>query len=554
MPKLNNSIEPGTRPVFAAIALLLFLVNVRAHASAIIVRNGVETIQNSLNEAVANLRSGDTLRLSGKFVVQPDYGGGEASNQAPLQITGKTNISIMGGGDAEIFGSGPGDFLSIENCRHLRISGVTFHGDRPPANQIPNGLFSMVQLRRTNSFLNFTRCSFIDFGNHGISHLWGPKSSEFVTVSECRFIAGGATNVPGLLFDGAAVSGIGSHWRVVDNDVIDCVRGFEIENSGSNIVESVIFRGNDLRGVLDIGIMLFVTNGDGDKYRDISITGNTFTSFRYGAGRAAAVTLAGGRRVLIANNVIRGMLKHGLELWSDASSYDLNVTGNTISECGTGIILWRRGFPHRQSLIRGNQISFCNRNAILVIDADAVTIQGNRCFNNGQVTSSPAIDLRGDCDNIVIRENQCFDDQTVKTQSHGISLGSGVRDALVLGNIVLDSQAGDSGMHDDASNTRLSGNWFSVNASFGGQGQSATMVYVSRPPIRSLSLLSAGDAQLNVETQTGVRYQLQYKDELTATSWTDSGSSVLATGAVTLFSDSLGTRLRRFYRVVLSAD
>lgn len=76
-----------------------------AESQAITVRGGTELTFTNLSDAFQQIESGDLLKLRGRFNVQPGYGGGESSSQAPLHILGKTNVTIIGEGIAEIFGA-----------------------------------------------------------------------------------------------------------------------------------------------------------------------------------------------------------------------------------------------------------------------------------------------------------------------------------------------------------------------------------------------------------------------------------------------------------------
>jgi hypothetical protein len=86
-----------------------------------------------------------------------------------------------------------------------------------------------------------------------------------------------ATNVTKLEVDGAAVSGIGSHWLVESNYVENCQRGFEIECFSSNLKHDIRIQKNTLTNILEKGIMLFATCQDTNvavNFSDITIAHN----------------------------------------------------------------------------------------------------------------------------------------------------------------------------------------------------------------------------------------------------------------------------------------
>jgi len=71
------------------------------------------------------------------------------------------------------------------------------------------------------------------------------------------------------------------------------------------------------------------------------------------------------------------------------------------------------------------------------------------------------------------------------------------------------------------------------------------------PVLKAVS--NAGSASLSVYTQTGYSYQLQYKNDLSAASWTSVGSPVAGNNTIQNLADpSSGSAGQRFYRVQIS--
>jgi hypothetical protein len=453
-----------TRASTVALLLAGSLLSARAEGYVELVdADGRTSWYGSIVAAFERLESGGALKIVGRHEVSPGYGGGgDAPSNAPLQITGQQDIVVRGGAGAQIIGMGPGDFLSITDSTNVIIEGLAFVGDRPQAGLIPNGLFSMVRLAGLNRDIDVLRCRFIDFGNHGVSHLWGPKVSENVRISACHFQNGGSTNVPYLEFDGAAVSGIGTNWKILENTVISCVRGFELENSGTNVVQEVLIRGNTLVDVKDLGVMLFATNRDGEKFRRIIIRDNFFRDFRYFPGSATAIRLAGGSQIVVSGNHVENMARQGISFVSaDGVIQDLVIEGNSISRVGNnGIGVRRTTHPMHRMVIRGNHITLAGEAGIRVIDVPDLTVTGNVCFNNARYVVAAGIEVHGaGSARPMLTGNRCFDDrETTMTQDYGIYLGPSVSGAMLRDNFCPDTEALVAGIFDEGVLSDSAGN------------------------------------------------------------------------------------------------
>ena len=103
------------------------------------------------------------------------------------------------------------------------------------------------------------------------------------------------------------------------------------------------------------------------------------------------------------------------------------------------------------SILVGN-ICYGNLAAGINIDSGAVTLLGNRCYNNWKGTYVPSPSPKGGIriqgatpgsGSCMILGNLCFDNQTVKTQEYGLTLGGSEGKHLVQGNNFLDNSLGE---------------------------------------------------------------------------------------------------------------
>jgi hypothetical protein len=70
-------------------------------------------------------------------------------------------------------------------------------------------------------------------------------------------------------------------------------------------------------------------------------------------------------------------------------------------------------------------------------------------------------------------------------------------------------------------------------------------------PAIQTSTLANGAINLGWPALPGLKYQVQYKTNLTQSSWINLSSVITATTNPLTFSNNLGSDLQRFYRVVL---
>jgi hypothetical protein len=254
----------------------------------------------------------------------------------------------------------------------------------------------MILLRGENDGIRIINCGFTGFGDHAISHLWSPKTTRNVTITDCVFREGGAMGVPNLGGDGAAISGIGSGWRIHRNLVEHCLRGFEIENSGENTIEGIDISNNTLNYIDDLGVMLFATNKDGAKFRDINIDGNRFSNFNNSdpALSATAIRLAAGTGIRITNNYVENIKRQGIVV-TDANGVvnRVLVSGNCIYNVGNHGISVNGA---SDALVTGNMVRHTGEAAIRLSRVFVGVVSNNVCRDNGLYTKCTSLSSDGE--------------------------------------------------------------------------------------------------------------------------------------------------------------
>lgn len=153
------------------------------------------------------------------------------------------------------------------------------------------------------------------------------------------------------------------------------------------------------------------------------------------------------------------------------------ISGNTVYSC-TG-----NGIDTGPSVIMVEGVKIVNNNSynnmeagIVIADGRYFLVEGNRCWNNYQASTTDengnsvtltnrTIEKGGititssttlSCDKSIVRNNTCYDDQTPKTQVYGIQMGSSnpaashltdltVEDNMVVGNLTAGIGSAESG-------------------------------------------------------------------------------------------------------------
>jgi nitrous oxidase accessory protein NosD len=438
----------------------------------------------TLTNAFRALQNGDQMVIrEGRYEIVPGFPTSyfPMPDYAPLRLENLTNVTITATGTAEIYGEGPGDFLMIQNCEDIRIEKLTFKGNRPNVPEdVHDPLFSTVLLRAFNNRLHFEECRFLDFGNHAISHLWGPKQSYNLVVTNCYFADGGdGEGVPFLNEDGAAISGIPSGSRIVNNRIERCFRGIEVEGAFYGKVTNVVIQGNVISDSHSLGIMLFATHPESqnrpDSYSDIHILDNTITNLYshpdYSVRTQYGMMILGGSDLRIIGNRIENAPR-GIGMLLSSSMMDLTrclIMSNEVRNvAGRGIQVWQDVEQVKDVKLLGNRIYHAAEEGILL---NGVSIE---CSEN-VVENSAKIGERG----------------AIKLSN----IGAGSYDALISDNIVRNDVINASyGIWiEAASNTVIYGNSFEK---------------IRQDPIRDAGINTTFLAKIKAIEKTGSRASL----------------------------------------------
>jgi uncharacterized repeat protein (TIGR03803 family) len=90
-----------------------------------------------------------------------------------------------------------------------------------------------------------------------------------------------------------------------------------------------------------------------------------------------------------------------------------------------------------------------------------------------------------------------------------------------------------------------------VSNALGSVTSSSAVLSVVVQPVFQSALLTNGTVRLTWSAMTGKQYRLQYRTNLTAGAWLNSGGIITATNTSVTASEAMGSNLRRFYRAVL---
>lgn len=332
-------------------------------------------------------------------------------SHAVLSAKGLSDFTIDGAG-ATLFSPTDGDILVLLHCQRGVVRSLSLEG--PGSDRgLDTFNYAAIQLAGTGSDLLFEHCHFRGF-MHGISHLHGPKTSTRVTIRHCRFEDGGDTRHVALDVDGAAISGVGDDWTIEDNDIHECARGIEIENTAkTQPIRRVIIRNNRLTQIRNLGIMSFMGGlpSPAIQQSDIQIVGNVLQGKSGRHPRADGsripimhISLTGGHRIRISDNHCEDSDYAAISLYAIQSDVAQAIVSENLVYRSNfrGIqIVASPTFPLRDVSVLGNRIDRCRDRGLL---------------------------LRGD--NLIVRDNSIRDCAVA-----GIELDQS-RDALLQDNVI----------------------------------------------------------------------------------------------------------------------
>lgn len=451
--KLNKKDNTKVKK-YIALILVLFFLPLSLDASIIYVsatgnddlarRDNPDLPFLTLQAALDQTTDGDTVRIAGGTypvtpIVVPWYEP-LPKKMAPIQMIKKSNITIVGEEDTLILAPGAGDVFAMVNCTNIVVRSIRFESDNSP---VPDGklngstkplLYSTVHLRNNNDGISISNCQFSGFGNHAISHLWSPKTSQNVTVTDCSFKNGGATNVTNLEVDGAAVSGIGSHWLVESNYVENCQRGFEIECFSSNLKHDIRIQKNTLTNILERGIMLFATCQDTNvpvNFSDITIAHNKLIRVNYG------IFVSGGDQIKITDNRVSYSYQVGIAAVASFNTLsNVEVSRNYVDNCvERGIQVnspSKYNYKLSHAVIEDNEVTTTGNSGIMVA-GDDILIQRNICRNCGWMGMFSGIQTLG---NDVRMIGNRLSNNGTSYMKYGIYIQSGSTDNYLADNII----------------------------------------------------------------------------------------------------------------------
>ena len=333
----------------------------------------------TIDKGFDELTDGSSLYFTGTHSLPPNQ----------LKIQGKRHITIHGLGSNKLELATPGDILIIKDSSNIRVTGVFFNG-KGPNPKMDNPYFAMIHLSGVNDRIEVSRCSFSDFGSHGVSHLHGAKRSKNVTVSHCSFRNGGNAFHPKLNIDGTAISGIGSGWIIKNNTIENCLRGIEVEGRGME-QSQIIISNNHLREIWNEGIMLFASSHESNLYSKIIISNNfvnCITPRPDGVPHQTCIAMQGGENMIISNNIIYDSPKAFTGIGLNSGMADIRncvVEGNIVSGVGGwGIqVTEKAGRPYRCEgvVVTGNHV-FDTGSFGMFISGSGHTIHGNLVKNS----------------------------------------------------------------------------------------------------------------------------------------------------------------------------
>ena len=200
------------------------------------------------------------------------------------------------------------------------------------------------------------------------------------------------------------------------------------------------------------------------------------------------------------------------------------------------------------AIISGNLINNCIEAGIRVVDVADCTVAGNICRDNGLISVSSGIEVFGPASvNAVVIDNKCYN-KAGNTQDYGIYIGTGVPNAMLRDNFVLNSSAVVSGIGNFGTASDLIGNKSSLEVPSDGGAVKIVLVYT--PLTGRIALSDGGEVVLSWNSVIGTRYQVQYRSNVMESGWTNLGETMEASAVIMEVIDQLGDVRERYYRII----
>lgn len=338
-----------------------------------------DTFLMTLQQKFKSLKSYQRLKISKIYNVAPP----EPLDQnciplTPLVLKDLHHVQIVGTGDPGIIAATHGNVLLVQNCTDIVIDGLTFTGagNLWHANAY---YFALILLAGVNERITIRNCHFASSGNHGVAHLWGPRTSNNCTVENCVFEDGGNYNRDGLGGDGAAIAIGGYGTKISNNRINGWLRGIEVEGHDIPVDASkVLIQGNTIENVAWHSIMVTPTGGQVESFNQITIANNIIrgTPKKVEPFSNCGIYVTGGRNIQITGNQIRetvdgiGILAitdHGQLSGCMIANNNIESPGRTGIHVGIGA----SKAPVVDCMVQGNYVHKAGGVGINVKDADA---------------------------------------------------------------------------------------------------------------------------------------------------------------------------------------
>lgn len=293
----------------------------------------------TLKAALGLVEDSDTVLVyPGRYSIEPKT----------CNLTALKDVTIRGLGNPVLKMTDHGTGILINGCLRTTIEGLELQGCGPLLT--PNSLyFAAVQHAGINDGTTVRRCRFEGWGNHGIAHLDGPRTSDNGLYEDNTFINGGNYNHATLRGDGAAIAIGGWGTTIRGNRIVNWLRGIEVEASEpGHSTNDVVVENNRISECPGWSICVIPTHGNAELFARHRYSGNIINGLPPGAmvppnsGAQCGIYFGGGVGAIISDNLVTDI-------------------GN-----GNGIALIASWSDVREVVASGNQITRANRHSLCV--------------------------------------------------------------------------------------------------------------------------------------------------------------------------------------------